>query len=55
MTGNYLPLSIPLELRESYIENLEIFKTEKNLKPLVEFFKSILLKRYEEVLKELDL
>jgi Fic family protein len=55
MLENYLPISIPLELRESYIEKLEVFKSEKDLSSLVEFFKQILLKRYEEVLKELDL
>jgi Fic family protein len=55
MLENYLPISIPLELRESYIEKLEVFKSEKDLSSLVEFFKQILLRRYEEVLKELDL
>jgi Fic family protein len=55
MLENYLPISIPLELRESYIEKLEIFKSEKDLNPLVEFFKGILIKRYEDVLKEIDL
>ena len=52
--NNYLPISIPLENREDYIEYLEAFKTEKDLKPLMTFFKNLLIKRYEEVIKELD-
>jgi Fic family protein len=55
MLAGYLPITIPLDLRESYIENLEIFKTEKELKPLTEFFKGLLIKQYEEMLKELDI
>ncbi|MFA7055860.1 MAG: Fic family protein, partial [Acholeplasmataceae bacterium] len=55
MKGDYLPISIPLELRENYIEKLEIFKTEKDLNPLTQFFKEILTKRYEAILKDLDL
>ncbi|MDY0074538.1 MAG: Fic family protein [Acholeplasmataceae bacterium] len=51
---NYLPISIPLEQREAYIEDLEAFKTEKDLKPLMTLFKDLLIKRYEEVIKELD-
>lgn len=52
--NDYLPISIPLEQREAYIEHLEIFKSEKDIKPLTDFFKDLLIKRYEEVLKELD-
>lgn len=52
---NYLPISIPLEERENYIAYLEAFKTEKDLTPLVHFFKDLLIKRYETVLKELDI
>ena len=53
--GDYLPISIPLEQRESYIAHLESFKSEKDLAPLVEFFKALLIKQYESILKELDL
>ncbi len=53
--GDYLPLSIPLEMREIYIERLESFKSDKDLKPLTEFFRTLLIKQYEEVLKELDI
>ena len=55
MNDGYLPISIPLELRETYIEKLEQFKSEKDLKPLVVFFKEILIQQYEQILKELDL
>lgn len=51
---DYLPITIPLDLREAYIEKLEIFKTEKDLNPLVELFKGLLIKRYEDILKDLD-
>ena len=36
------------------IESLETFKVEKDLKPRVHFFETLLIKRYENVLKELD-
>ena len=52
---DFLPISIPIELRETYIEKLEIFKSEKDLNPLKNFFKELLIKRYEEVIKELDI
>ena len=52
---DFLPISIPLEQRENYIDYLEAFKTEKNLSPLMTFFKDLLIKRYESVLKELDI
>jgi Fic family protein len=55
MSHDFLPISIPLEQRENYIAYLEAFKTEKDLKPLMTFFKDLLIKRYESVLKELDI
>jgi Fic family protein len=53
--NDYLPISIPMEQREIYFEKLEKFKSEKEIEPLSSFFKELLIKRYEEVLKELDL
>jgi Fic family protein len=53
--NDYLPISIPMEQREIYFEKLEKFKSEKEIEPLASFFKELLVKRYEEVLKELDL
>ncbi len=55
MLGGYLPISIPLDLRETYIEKLEMFKSEKDLTPLVDFFRTLLIEQYEQILKELDL
>ena len=55
MKADYLPITIPLDMREQYIDVLEIFKTEKDIQPLVELFKSLLIKRYEEILKDLDI
>ncbi len=54
LKNDYLPISIPLESRNEYFDRLEKFKTEKTIQPLMEFFKSLLVKRYEEVLAELD-
>jgi len=51
----YLPISIPLDRMDEYIKYLEVFKVEKDLEPLTQFFKSILLKRYEEALSVLDI
>ena len=36
-----------------YIELLEIFKIEKNLVPLTEYFKDLLINRYEETINSL--
>jgi fido (protein-threonine AMPylation protein) len=52
--NNYLPVSIPIDLSSEYIEHLETFKVEKNLNPLVDFVKSLLIKRYQEVSKKLE-
>jgi Fic family protein len=54
MTSDYLPISIPLDQRENYIANLEIFKSEKDLTALANMFKALLIKQYEEILKDLD-
>ncbi len=55
MKSDYLPISVPLESKEIYFNRLESFKSDKDLKPLTEFFKAILIKQYEDVLKELDI
>ena len=52
--NNYLPISIPIDLRSQYIKHLETFKVEKELKPLVVFIKELLLKRYLDVAKKLE-
>ena len=54
LVNDYLAISIPRNKFDSYISSLEIFKVEKDLKPLVAFFEGLLIKRYESVLKELD-
>ncbi len=54
MVANYLTVSIPRDQFDTYIRCLEIFKVEKDLTPLVSFFEELLIKRYESVLKELD-
>ncbi|MFP4186647.1 MAG: Fic family protein [Acholeplasmataceae bacterium] len=52
--NDYLPVSIPLDLRPAYFEKLETFKVEKKIDPLVDLIKDLLLKRYEDVLKTLE-
>lgn len=54
LANGYLAISIPRSLFDEYIRCLEIFKVEKDLQPLTQFFKNLLIKRYENVLKELD-
>lgn len=55
LESDYLAISIPRDHFEEYIACLEIFKVEKEIAPLVRFFKNLLIKRYENVLKELDI
>jgi len=53
--AGYLPVSVPVGLREEYFKNLEIFKIEKNLTPLVEFITGLLVKRYENIINNLEI
>jgi hypothetical protein len=55
MKANYLPISIPIRLKETYIEKLEIFKSEKNIAPLKTFFENLLIERYEDVISALEI
>lgn len=55
MKANYLPISIPIRLKETYIEKLEIFKSEKNIAPLKTFFEILLIERYEDVISQLEI
>jgi Fic family protein len=55
MKANYLPISIPIRLKETYIEKLEIFKSEKNIEPLKTFFEKLLIERYEDVISALEI
>lgn len=54
LKANYLPVSIPRKLRSQYIESLETFKVEKDIKPLVLFFEKLLIDEYERITEELD-
>ena len=55
MLNDYLAVSIPRHQFDDYIMCLETFKVEKDIQPLVGFVKNLLIKRYENVLKELDI
>lgn len=54
LNNNECAISIPHSKFDEYIVCLEIFKAEKKLDPLVEFFKNLLIERYENVLQQLD-
>ncbi|MBE0700737.1 MAG: Fic family protein [Acholeplasmataceae bacterium] len=51
---NYLPISIPVDMRLTYFGYLETFKVEKDIQSLLDFIKELLIKRYEEVIKKLE-
>jgi Fic family protein len=55
MRAQYLPISIPIRLKETYIKALEVFKNDKNITPLKTFFKTLLIHRYEEVMNALEI
>ncbi|MDY0278023.1 MAG: Fic family protein [Acholeplasma sp.] len=52
--AGYIPITIPLDLRDEYFKNIEIFKVEKNIKPLTDFIKDLINKRYELLIDELE-
>ena len=54
MKAGYLPISIPVTDKDTYIDLLEIFKIEKNIQPLESYFKKLMTKRYEEVITTLE-
>jgi Fic family protein len=55
MKADYLPVSIPIRLKETYIEALEVFKIDKNITPLKTFFETLLIQRYEDVINALEI
>lgn len=55
LKDGHLPISIPLSVRDEYFKNLEYFKVEKDITPLENFIKGLLLKRYEDVVETLEI
>jgi Fic family protein len=55
LEANYLPMSIHLNDKTEYISHLETFKESKNIQPLKLFVISNLVKRYEEVIEQLEI
>jgi Fic family protein len=55
LEANYLPMSIHLNDKSEYISHLETFKESKNIQPLKLFVISNLVKRYEEVIEQLEI
>lgn len=54
LADGYLPISINDQVKAEYFESLDQFKLEKSSKKLETIIKNLLLKRYEEVNKELE-
>ena len=54
MEDGYLPISINDDIKQQYFESLDQFKLEKSSKKLETIIKNLLLKRYEEINKELE-
>ncbi|MGI6787056.1 MAG: Fic family protein [Acholeplasmataceae bacterium] len=54
MKENYLAVTMPANLKNKYIEVLECFKVEKDIKPFVNFIEELLLQRYQELNEELS-
>lgn len=52
--AGYLAISIPTKFRDEYFTHLETFKIEDNIKPLTNFIKQLLVKRYETLIAELE-
>lgn len=48
MFEGYMPVSIPLNLKEEYFKSVDIFKEQKLIKPIEEFFYKLLLEQYED-------
>ena len=52
--SNYLPISIPISKRQEYLNHLETFKVEKEITPLNDFVKELLLDRYNTDIAKLE-
>lgn len=55
LEANYLPMSIHLNDKSEYIKHLETYKENKNIQPLKTFVMTHLVKRYEEVIDQLEI
>lgn len=54
MKAGYIPITIPLALREEYFKNIDTFKIEKNIEPLTNFIMKLLNERYEKLIEKLE-
>lgn len=54
MKAGYIPITIPLTLREEYFKNIDTFKIEKNIEPLTNFIMKLLNERYEKLIEKLE-
>ncbi|WP_025725161.1 Fic family protein [Acholeplasma granularum] len=50
----YMPLSVPVSLKDEYLEHIDTFKEEKDLAPFVGFIKKLLLDAYETYIYALE-
>ena len=53
MKEDYLAVSMPASKKKEYIDVLETFKVEKDIKPFVNFIQDLMLKRYHDLNEEL--
>lgn len=54
MKAGYLPISIKVDERDEYFNNIDKFKVNKDILPLTDFIVKKIIERYEEELKLLE-
>lgn len=55
LKSGYVPITIPLEEKDIYFKNMEIFKVEKDIKPLTNYIINLINKTYETLIEKLDI
>jgi Fic family protein len=55
LKAGYVCISIPVQDKEVYIQQLEIFKSDKNIKPLKQYMIHLLSQTYESFIHQLDI
>ncbi|CDR31215.1 Protein involved in cell division [Acholeplasma oculi] len=54
MYDGYMPISIPIDEKEVYLQHIDTFKVEKDLSPFEEYIRKILLESYEHYIQMLE-
>ncbi|HLT00317.1 MAG TPA: Fic family protein [Acholeplasma sp.] len=50
----YMPVSIPLDQKDIYLQHIDTFKVEKDISPFVEYIYHLLLQSYENYIEYLE-